>query len=343
MALRDEILEQQDTITALLKKQSDPIQSITQSIGKPSGVFIAARGTSDNAARYAKYAFGFNNQIPVALAAPSLFSIYHKPPNLGENLVIGISQSGESPDLLAVLSAANQQGCSTLAITNQSDSPLANEADHVIDIQAGPELSVAATKSYTAQLGAIAMLSAAWAGNTSLWDQLAEIPGFIKQLFQQENQIQSYAARYRDMDQCAVLGRGFNYATAYEWSLKLKELAYVGAQPYSSADFRHGPIALVSSGFPIFAVAPQGEEFEDMTLLLKKLKDTNRADLFIISENQDLLQIADCPLSLPAGISGWLSPMVSIIPAQLFSYHLTLIKGIDPDAPRGLTKVTLTK
>ena len=343
MALRDEILEQQESVTDLLEKQADPIQSIAHAIGKPSGIFIAARGTSDNAARYAKYVLGFNNQIPVALAAPSLFSVYHQPPNLGANLVIGISQSGESPDLLAVIAEANQQGCSTLAITNQPDSPLADEADYVIDIQAGPELSIAATKSYTAQLGAIAMLSAAWAGKPDLWEQLAEIPNFISQQFQQENQIQAYATRYRDMDQCAVLGRGFNYATAFEWSLKLKELTYVVAQPYSSADFLHGPIALVSSGFPIFAVAPQGGVFEDMAHLLKRLKDTNRADLFIISENQDLLKIADCPLSLPAGIPEWLSPMVSIIPAQLFSYHLTLVKGIDPDTPRGLTKVTLTK
>lgn len=343
MALRDEILEQQDSINTLLDKQADPIQSIAQSIGKPSGIFIAARGTSDNAARYAKYVWGYNNQIPVALAAPSLFSVYQKPPILGDRLVVGISQSGESPDILAVLSEANQQGCNTLAITNQPESPLATEADHVIDIMAGPELSVAATKSYTAQLGAIAMLSAAWAGNSKPWKQLTEIPNFISSLIQQENQIQTFASRYRYMDQCVVLGRGFNYATAFEWSLKLKELTYVVAQPYSSADFLHGPIALVSSGFPVFAVATQGDVMKDMIVLLKRLKEAHRADLFIISDNQDLLQIADCPLPLPVGIPEWLSPLVAIVPAQLFSYHLTLIKGIDPDTPRGLTKVTLTK
>jgi len=343
MALRDEILEQQDSIRNLLVNQTDLVQTIAQSIGKPSYIFIAARGTSDNAARYAKYVWGYNNQIPVALAAPSLFSVYQKPPILGENLVVGISQSGESPDILAVLTEANQQGCNTLAITNQADSPLANEADYVIDILVGPELSVAATKSYTAQLGVLAMLSAAWAEDPALWKQLAELPNFISTLLQQEKQIQTYALRYRYMDQCVVLGRGFNYATAFEWSLKLKELTYVVAQPYSSADFLHGPIALVSSGFPVFAVAPQGEVIEDMAALLKKLKEIHRADLFIISEDQNLLQLADCPLPLPRGIPEWLSPLVAIIPAQLFSYHLTLIKGIDPDTPRGLSKVTLTK
>jgi len=120
-------------------------------------------------------------------------------------------------------------------------------------------------------------------------------------------------------------------------------LTYVVAQPYSSADFLHGPIALVSSGFPVFAVATQGKVLEDMTILLKKLKEAHRADLFLISDDLDLLQIADCPLPLPAGIPEWLTPLVAIVPAQLFSYHLTLIKGIDPDTPRGLTKVTLTK
>ena len=343
MALRDEILEQQVSIRNLLVNQTGTIQSIAHSIGKPSGIVIAARGTSDNAARYAKYVWGYNNQIPVALAAPSLFSVYQKPPLLDDNLVVGISQSGESPDLLAVLAEANQQGCKTLAITNQSESPLALEADYVIDIQAGPELSVAATKSYTAQLGVIAMLSAAWADDPIPWKQLTGIPNFISILLEQEKQIQTYALRYRYMDQCVVLGRGFNYATAFEWSLKLKELTYVVAQPYSSADFLHGPIALVSSGFPVFAVAPQGDVIEDMSALLQRLKESHRADLFIISADQDLLQIADCPLPLPKGIPEWLSPLVAIIPAQLFSYHLTLIKGIDPDAPRGLSKVTLTK
>lgn len=343
MALRDEILEQHHSIENLLSRQADQIRSIASSIGRPCGIFIAARGTSDNAARYAKYVWGFNNQIPVALAAPSLFSVYQKPPLLGNQLVVGISQSGESPDLLAVINEANQQGSETLVITNQSDSPLARQADHVIDIQAGPELSVAATKSYTAQLAAIAMLSAAWEEKPELWDQLSLIPRIISGLYLQEDQIQTYASRFRYMDQCVVLGRGFNYATAFEWSLKLKELTYTVAQPYSSADFLHGPIALVSSGFPIFAIAPRGEVFDDMSSLLHQLKEFHRADLFIISDDQDLLQIADCRIPLPPGIPEWLSPLVCIIPAQIFSYHLTLIKRIDPDTPRGLSKVTRTK
>ena len=343
MALRDEILEQPEIIQSLLEDHADQIRSLAEQLNPPKGIVIAARGTSDNAARYAKYVLGVNNRIPVTLAAPSLSSVYHSPPQFGDQLVIGISQSGESPDILSVIQEANLQGCATLAITNQIQSPLADEADYTIDIKAGPELSVAATKSYSSQLAVVALLSTYWSDNPLLRDELNETPGLISDVLENESLIETYAARYRYMDQCVVLGRGFNYATAYEWSLKLKELTYVVAQPYSSADFLHGPIALVSSGFPVFAVAPEGEVFDDLAVLIKRLKSSHSAELFILSNNDDLLKLADCPFTLPTPMPEWISPLVSIVPAQLFSYHLTLIKGIDPDNPRGLSKVTLTK
>ena len=256
--------------------------------------------------------------------------------------MIGISQSGESPDLLAVLKEANRQGCATLAITNKPRSPLAQEADQVIDILAGPELSIAATKTYTAQLGAIATLSAIWEEDSKTLDQLARVPDFVSQALDKEKEIEVFAPRYRYMDQCVVLGRGYNYATAFEWSLKMKELAYVVAQPYSSADFLHGPIALVSSGFPVFAVATRGKVFEELANLIKRLKETHQAEIFLVSDHKKLIELADCPILIPEGIPEWLSPLVTIIPAQLLSYHLTVNKGFDPDAPRGLTKVTMT-
>lgn len=343
MPLHDEILEQPDILAGLINTQRGNIEGIVNAIGSPKSIFIAARGTSDNAARYAKYVWGSYNQVPVTLATPSLFSIYHKPPNLSGMLVIGISQSGESPDLLAVIEEANRQGCNTLAITNQKDSPLAIQSDFLIDIQAGAELSVAATKSYSAQLGVITMLSAAWNNSDNQWKEIQQVPGFMAQALAVETDISIFASRYRYMNQCVVLGRGYNYATAFEWSLKLKELTYVVAQPYSSADFLHGPIALVSDGFPVFAIAPQGEVFDDMAKLLTELKLNRQADLFLISDNQTLLELADCPIPIPIGIPEWLTPIIGILPAQLFSYHLTLIKGINPDAPRGLTKVTRTK
>ena len=251
MPLHDEILEQPDVLARLINTQKENIEGVVNSISSPKSIFIAARGTSDNAARYAKYVWGSYNRVPVTLATPSLFSIYHRPPDLSGMLVIGISQSGESPDILAVIEEGNRQKCNTLAITNQRDSPLAIQSDFLIDIQAGVEKSVAATKSYSAQLGAITMLSAAWNNNDHQWKEIQLVPEFMSKALEAEAVISTYASRYRFMNQCVVLGRGYNYATAFEWSLKLKELTYVGAQPYSSADFLHGPIALVSNSSPL--------------------------------------------------------------------------------------------
>jgi glucosamine--fructose-6-phosphate aminotransferase (isomerizing) len=343
MTLRDEIHQQPAVLASLLNDHRQDLEDIAQAIGRPARIFIAARGTSDNAARYAKYTWGAKNRIPVTLAAPSLFSVYATPPDLTGQLVIGISQSGESPDLLAVVKEANRQGCNTLAITNKPHSPLAQESDQVIDIQAGQEVSIAATKTYTAQLGVIATLSAIWEADSKALDQLGKIPDFVSQALAREKEIKTFAPRYRYMDQCVVLGRGYNYATAFEWSLKMKELAYVVAQPYSSADFLHGPIALVSSGFPVFAVATKGKVIQELANLITRLKETHQAEIFLVSDHKELIELADCPITIPRGIPEWLSPMVTIIPAQLLSYHLTVNKGFDPDAPRGLTKITLTQ
>jgi glucosamine--fructose-6-phosphate aminotransferase (isomerizing) len=342
MSLRSEILVQPSVLSRLLSTQEPNIHKITESIGIPKGIFIAARGTSDNAARYAKYIWGALNGIPVTLAAPSLFSIYKKPPSLEGLLVIGISQSGESPDILAVIKEAKRQGCQTLAITNKSSSPLAKQSDFMIDIMADDELSVAATKTYTAQLGAIAMLSESWNDDKALWKEIQKVPEHMESVLSSESMIEVFASRYRYMEQCVVIGRGFNYATAYEWSLKLKELTYVVAQPYSSADFMHGPIALVSKGFPVFAIVTTGAILDEMTDLLLKLRNEYEADLFLLSDQDDLLEIATCPIPIPKNIPEFLTPLIGIIPAQLFSYHLAIVKGINPDAPRGLSKVTLT-
>jgi len=144
------------------------------------------------------------------------------------------------------------------------------------------------------------------------------------------------------MEQCVVLGRGYNYATAFEWALKLKELTYVVAQPYSSADFRHGPIAVVEQGFPVMAVAPQGEVFGDMMGLMRGLAEERKAELVVVSNDEDALTLAKTPMPIPE-LEEWLSPMVSIIPAQVFTMHLTLARGLDTERPRGLHKVTRTE
>ncbi|HOT93240.1 MAG TPA: SIS domain-containing protein [Anaerolineae bacterium] len=348
MSLKTEILEQPEVLARLLENQREPVEAIAASLRKYEirYLFLAARGTSDNAGLYAKYLWGAYNRLPTVLATPSLFSLYGKPPSLKNALVVGISQSGRSPDIVEVIREARRQGAPTLVITNAPDSPLAQTAEFVIDVQAGPEQAIAATKTYTAQLMAIAMLSIALnrvAGeDDERWPDLQDVPTLVRQALDLEPVIERAAERYRYMEQCVVLGRGFNYATAFEWSLKMKELAYIIAAPYSSADFQHGPVAVVSQGFPVLAVAPDGVVFDDMHALLKSLVIRQGVELLAISNREEALSLAHTPLRLPIRMPEWVSPIVAITPAQLFSYYLTRAKGYDTEAPRGLQKVTLT-
>ena len=345
MSLYSEITEQPERITSLLASQKKTVEQIAAAIQKRDirYVFLAARGASDNAGRYANYLLGAQNGLPLALATPSLFTYYKRPPKLKNALVVGISQSGQSPDIVSVLEEGRRQGCATLAITNEPNSPLAQSADFLLNIQAGAEKSVAATKTYTAELMCVAMLSAALGGNKKRWDELAKVASWMKSALKQNGLISQIAQRYRYMDRTVVLGRGFNYSTAFEWALKLKELTYIIAEPYSSADFAHGPIAMVDSGFPVLAVAPKGKVFQTMLEALRHLKKDFGAELVVISNDQRALSLAQVPLTIPAETPEWLSPLVSILPAQLFAYHLTLAKGCDPERPRMLRKVTETR
>ncbi|MBK8904339.1 MAG: SIS domain-containing protein [Anaerolineaceae bacterium] len=344
MSLHAEIHEQTAVWQHSYEQNREVVRAIARAVPleRIHHAFIAARGTSDNAARYASYLWGAMNQLPVTLAAPSLFSLYRQPPRLQSALVIGISQSGQSPDIVNVVAEGKRQGQPTLAITNEPESPLAQTADFVINIHAGVETAVAATKTYTTQLLAIAMLSAAWSQAEERFAAIERLGGWGTAVLAHDETIGQLAQRYRYMEQCVVLGRGYNYATAFEWSLKLKELTYVVAEPYSSADFRHGPIAIVERGFPVMAVAPTGAVLPDMHELLQKLAEEKRAELLIISNDAATLGLANSPIPLPIDLPEWLSPLVSIVPAQLFAYHLTGVKGYNTEAPRGLNKVTKT-
>jgi glucosamine--fructose-6-phosphate aminotransferase (isomerizing) len=345
MPLRNEILEQPAILRHLFSTGMPAVEQIASELSRRQidYVFLAARGTSDNAGLYAKYLWGANNHLPVALATPSLFTMYEQPPRLDHCLVVGISQSGQSPDIVGVLAEGKRQGAPTLAFTNDPASPLASVADHVIYIQAGVEAAVAATKTYTAELMAIAMLSIAMGEDPTHRSLLAEVPGWARQVLEQEPAIAQAAARYRFMQQCVVLGRGYNYSTAYEWSLKLKELAYIHAEPYSSADFLHGPIAMVERGFPVLAIAPSGRVFQAMLDLLDQLREQQKAELLVISDQQPALSLAQTPISLPADIPEWLTPLVGILPAQLFAYYLTRERGYNTESPRSIRKVTETR
>jgi glucosamine--fructose-6-phosphate aminotransferase (isomerizing) len=347
--LQEEIHQQPRVLASLLEQETDETWRIAAELRKRPVQYamIAARGTSDNAARYGQYLLGAHNRLPVALATPSLFSIYGTPPRLDGALVIGISQSGQSPDILAVVAEGRRQGAPTLAVTNDPTSPLAKEADYLLPLHASEERAVAATKTYTAQLAALALFSCALAGDHSRMEALRHVPGVVERVLGGEARIAAAVERYRYMESCVVLGRGYNYATAFEIALKLKELNHLVAESYSSADFMHGPIAVVGhglgqpSGYPAMVVAPSGRMFDTMREFSLELKGRG-AELLLISDNAALLAEATTPLPLPDCVPEWLSPLVAVVPGQLFALHLTLTRGHDPDRPLGLHKVTIT-
>ncbi|MCB9139941.1 MAG: SIS domain-containing protein [Caldilineaceae bacterium] len=339
-----EIHEQPAALRRLLENSRGAAAELAQAIHTRAvtHVVIAARGTSDNAGRYAQYVLGAHNQLIVSLATPSLFTIYAQPPQFHNALVLGISQSGKSPDIVAVMDEAQRQGALTAVMTNAPDSPLAEQADHVIDIAAGPELAVAATKSYTNEVAAIALLSALLSEDEKRLEELDAMPQAVARTLAASEPIGQAAQRYCYMNRSVIIGRGFNYATAFELALKMKELTYTLVEPYSSADFLHGPVAMVEAGFPVITVAPSGVMQEKMQEFVAAAARRN-AEILVISDDDALLSQARTPLPIAPGVAEWLSPITAIVPGQLFAMHLAHARGYNVDAPRGLRKVTETR
>jgi len=339
--LEQEIYSQPAVIAHLLEHETAHIRQVVAQLPPFNYVLIAARGSSDHAATYAQYAWAALAGYPVALATPSLQTLYKTSPRMESALIVGISQSGQSPDIIAVLAEGKLQGRPTLAITNDGSSPLAAIADHVIKLHAGSERSIAATKTYTAQLVVMALFAAICSGHPRRLAEIQSLPSALEATLQGSSAIAQRTERYRYMDRCIVIGRGYNYATSFELALKLKELTYVMATSYSSADFRHGPIATVEPGLPVILVMPTGATFEDMLELAGSLRE-REAELLIISDSLQALSLAKTALPIAATLPEWLSPITAILPGQLLALHLALSKGLNPDIPRGLHKVTRT-
>ncbi|HYQ02182.1 MAG TPA: SIS domain-containing protein [Polyangiaceae bacterium] len=339
-----EIREQPCVIEGLLRDGRAAAEAAAQAIRRfgPEWVMIAGRGSSDNAARYAQYLLGAHNRLGVALAVPSLFTLYDSPPRLLRTLTIGISQSGQSPDIVSVLREARTQGGITLALSNDPESPLSQSAELRLPLLAGPELAVAATKTYTAQLFALAMLSAALEGNPQRWAELSRVPAWLDAVIDRNTDLLSAAAEFRDARQLVVLGRGFNYSTAFEVALKLKETSYFLAEPYSVADLLHGPIAMIDRGFPVILIAARGRSLVDVPDFLTLLEQRG-ARVLAISNAPEVLSRVALHLELPGDVPEWLSPIVGVVPGQLFAGALAESSGQNPDRPRGLAKVTLTR
>src|SRR5579859_600972 len=295
-----EIAEQPEVIRRLLETGAESAATIARAIQdyNPAFVSIAARGTSDNAGRYAEYLMGIHAHLPVALATPSIHTLYDTSPNLSRALVIGISQSGQAEDVRRVLSDARSQGALTVSVTNDPESPLAHAAKFHLALNAGQEISVAATKTYTAQLVALAMIVCALVDDDEYWQLLSRIPTWVSETLQLSEPIQGWAERYRYMNRFAAIGRSFNYCTAFEISLKIKELCYIPGVEYSEADFRHGPIALMDPGFPVIVIAPQGKVFDTMHDLLDKLKE-RRAELLVVSNDDVALGYSQKTMPIP--------------------------------------------
>ncbi|MEO8026107.1 MAG: SIS domain-containing protein [Bryobacteraceae bacterium] len=317
-------------------------------VNRPRLIVLAARGTSDNAAQFGRYLLEITTGIPVSLAAPSVFTLYGAKVDLRETLVIAISQSGESTDVNIVLDRAKEQGALTVGITNESSSQMASMAEHTFLVKAGKEKSVAATKTYTGQLLMLYLI--AWAlGGTIDLELLRGMPEWAAAALTLEGEIAERAIRYRFMDHAVVVGRGLNYSNAFEFALKLMETCYVVAERFSSADFQHGPIAMVEASFPVFLFAPGGAMWPGTSDMLDRLDQLKAETLLISDASHRGLPMGRPAIVIPAKLGrasakahDLYTPIPYIIPGQLFAAKLAAEKGLNPDQPRTLTKVTRT-
>jgi glutamine---fructose-6-phosphate transaminase (isomerizing) len=303
-------------------------------------IVLVARGTSDNAAQFGRYLLELTTGIPVSLAAPSIHTLYHARLDLRQTLVVGISQSGAGPDINLVLDAARRQGAYTLGITNEAHSEMARVVDEVFLVRAGKQRSVAATKTYTGQLMLLYLLAAALGTRITL-PEVSEIPDHVEKALTLAPQIRELVERYRYMRQCVVVARGLNYANAFELSLKLMETCYVVAERFSSADFLHGPIALVERDFPVIVLMPAGKTFRELKSLVHRLHGL-RAETLAITSADTKLPDTTRVIGVPGSVPEIYSPIPYIVPGQLIAEALADVKGIDPDKPRSLQIVTRT-
>jgi glucosamine--fructose-6-phosphate aminotransferase (isomerizing) len=303
-------------------------------------VVLVARGTSDNAAQFGRYLTEITTGIPVSLCAPSVHTLYQTQVDYRGSLVVGISQSGEGQDINMVLESAKRRGGYTVGITNERDSTMAKLVDEAFLVHAGRQRSVAATKTYTGQLMLFYLLAAAL-GTAISMESVSEIPDRVEEALKLIPELRQLVERYRYMNHCVVVGRGINYGNAYEFALKLMETSYVIAERFSSADFLHGPIALIERNFPSFIFMPPGRTFKSLQELTARLAKLG-AEVLAITSPKMRIPAATRVIRIPGNIREIFSPIPYIIPGQIFAALLAEVKGLNPDAPRSLRIVTQT-
>ncbi len=337
--MRAEIAEQPAVWARLLAGRA-AIAAVARLVAAagPRFVLLAARGTSDHAALYAKYLIEIRLGLPCGLVSPSTLTAYGARPDLRDVLLVAVSQSGGSPDLVRTVEAGRAGGALTLAVTNNAGSPLAQAAALHVDVGAGPERAVAATKSYTAQLLALYLLVKGWRGSGDAAAGLAERGEATVR--RAEVEMAACAARYRFAQRMVATGRGYGYPTAREAALKLMETSYVSAQAFSGADLLHGPVAMLDQQVPVLAVVPEGVAGAAMAAVLPRVRAAG-AELFVVG-TAAAVAAADGGFALPSGGDEALSPLLEILPLQWLALYLAVARGEDPDAPRGLRKVTET-
>ncbi|KIR63185.1 MULTISPECIES: SIS domain-containing protein [Micromonospora] len=308
---------------------------------RPRHVVFTARGTSDHAALYGAYLTEIRLGLPAGLASPSAVTLFGARPDLSDALVVGVSQSGGSPDLAEVLRTARASGALTLAVTNNPDSPLAGIAELSVDIAAGHERAVAATKTYTAELLALLLLvEGVRAGDGALpaaeRAALAALPELAARTLDDPTPAQ-LAPRYRFAAQLVTTGRGYAYPTAREAALKLMETSYLPALAFSGADLLHGPLAMTDPDVPVLAVVGSGPGGRSMGEVLPRLGE-RRADVVVVGS----ADVEGATRMAVPEVDERYAPLLDILPLQRLALALALARGEDPDAPRGLKKVTAT-
>ncbi|RJQ82660.1 SIS domain-containing protein [Pseudonocardiaceae bacterium YIM PH 21723] len=338
--MRSEIDETPDALARILANR-DAIVEVAEQIksADPRFVLLAARGTSDHAALYAKYLIEVLWQKPCGLVSPSTTTLYEARPDMSDVLLLSVSQSGGSPDLSEVTKVAAEQGALTVAVTNTPDSPMNRAAKLGIDIHAGPELAVAATKSYTAQLLSLYLLiDAIRGGDGSDAVRIPELARFT--LDSTATEVAEAVQRYRFVGRMVTTGRGYSWATAAEGALKLAETSYLTARTYSGADLLHGPVAAVDDQTAVLAVCSAGRGGQAMPEVVNRVRDRGGDVLAVGSATSDVS--AHLRIGTPE-CAEELSPILEILPVQRLALGLSLVRGGDPDNPRGLSKVTKTR
>lgn len=336
--LRLEIAEQPAVVERVLVEGRPAVRRFADALrqASPRAIVLVARGSSDHAAIYGRYLFEICNHTLTSLAAPSQVTLYDSGPNLAGCAVIGISQSGQGEDVTAYLRAARAQGALTAAIVNDPASPLAQAAEHVLDCLAGPELSIPATKTVTAQMAVLASLSATLLGEAEV--PRGSLPDALRRALNGWRSARMLAGALADTPIAAVIGRGFAYPAALEIALKLKETSYTRAEPFSAADFIHGPVALVDASFMALVVDVGGRSSAAAAEVAAAIQARGGA--------AQILRVGPSAfdgLAVQAAVSEPYAPIPAVVLGQLFAVELALARGLDPALPRGLAKVTSTR